>query len=150
MKRVRSLYVKNGEKIERRCSLCLRILPLDCFNRKLSGHQSNCKECRKKFPSNDPVRHRATNKLWRERNADKIKEKKCRDYIKERDELKNEWLSAYGSKCTCCGESEKKFLTVEHLNGDGKRHRKEVGTGLNMLKDLRKQGFPKDIYTILC
>lgn len=147
-----SLYVKDDKtgEIKRKCSKCGKIKSLLEFNKKGDGHQPNCKECRSKFPSAKPENHALTNKLWRERNKEKIKLKASMDYIKERDALKNEWLNAYGRKCTCCGESEIKFLTIEHLNGDGKNHRKEVGTGLNMLKDLKKQGFPKDKYTILC
>jgi hypothetical protein len=30
-----------------------------------------------------------------------------------------EMLSAYGGKCVCCGESEYKFLAIDHINGGG-------------------------------
>jgi hypothetical protein len=36
-------------------------------------------------------------------------------------------LAAYGGKCVCCGEAEEAFLTLDHVNNDGKQHRAELG-----------------------
>lgn len=36
-------------------------------------------------------------------------------------------LRAYGGRCACCGEPEQAFLTVDHVNNDGKAHRRELG-----------------------
>src|SRR6185436_5678100 len=36
-------------------------------------------------------------------------------------------LNAYGRHCVCCGETEEQFLAVDHKNGGGGRHRKELG-----------------------
>jgi hypothetical protein len=66
--------------------------------------------------------------------------------------LKNriELINAYGGSCSCCGEDEIRFLTLEHLNRDGKIHREKVGGSTGVYYDLRKRGYPKDGYTILC
>jgi hypothetical protein len=64
--------------------------------------------------------------------------------------LRMEMISAYGGKCTCCGEQEPIFLTIEHLFRDGRAHREQVGTGRGIYRDLRKRGWPKDRYTLLC
>lgn len=32
----------------------------------------------------------------------------------------------YGSACVCCGESQKRFLTLDHVNNDGAEHRKRI------------------------
>jgi hypothetical protein len=63
--------------------------------------------------------------------------------------LKAEVFSAYGDKCTCCGETEPRFLTIDHIHGDGKQHRAEVGIR-GVYKSIRDQGFPKDKYQLLC
>jgi hypothetical protein len=75
-------------------------------------------------------------------------------------ELKDEMIKAYGGKCICCGETEKAFLTIDHINGRGKEHRAFV-TGSDGKKSyrmsgavlygwLRKHGWPKDNYQLLC
>jgi len=67
---------------------------------------------------------------------------------KSRDKLRNEVLKAYGSKCACCGEIQPEFLAVDHINNDGAEHRRTVGTGLYQW--LRKNGFPKEVFQLLC
>lgn len=56
-----------------------------------------------------------------------------------------------GSVCNCCGEAEKVFLTLEHRNRDGSKHRLSVGnTSAQVYADLKKRGWPKDDYELLC
>lgn len=67
-------------------------------------------------------------------------------------------LLAYGNKCVCCGETEIKFLTIDHINRDGGVHRKELfgshtrgGAGAPYYRELRKLGYPKDMgLQVLC
>lgn len=63
-----------------------------------------------------------------------------------RRKLKLAVIAGYGGKCSCCGETEPDFLTVEHKNGDGKAHR---ALGISVYADLRKRGYPKG-YTVHC
>src|SRR5665213_1668932 len=37
-------------------------------------------------------------------------------------------MEAYGGKCQCCGETRLAFLSIDHINGGGRKHRKEVGS----------------------
>lgn len=64
--------------------------------------------------------------------------------------LRDELLAAYGGKCNCarCPETNPAFLTLEHVNGTGKAHRAKVGS--HAYADLRRRGFPRDGYTLLC
>lgn len=67
--------------------------------------------------------------------------------------LKNECFKHYGNKCSCCGECDLRFLTIDHVNGEGNNHRKKlfkynVG-GVHMYRWLKMNKFP-DGYTILC
>lgn len=57
-------------------------------------------------------------------------------------------LDAYGRKCVCCGETEEAFLTLEHVNRDGAAHRRQVQGAIYW--DLKRRGWPKDGYTVLC
>ena len=66
---------------------------------------------------------------------------------------KLEFIAAYGSCCICCGEREPRFLTAEHLRGNGAAHRRELGnmaTGGKFYSVLKRLGWPKDEYSLLC
>jgi hypothetical protein len=78
-------------------------------------------------------------------------QQRARDHgrrIRNRDRA--ELLAAYGGKCTCprCPETNSAFLTLEHVNGDGSQHRRDVGS--HSYADLRRRGFPQGDYTLLC
>lgn len=64
--------------------------------------------------------------------------------------LREEVITAYGSKCVCCGEDESVFLVLDHINNDGAAHRKEIGKGGSMYRWIKRNGFPKDLFQILC
>jgi hypothetical protein len=68
-------------------------------------------------------------------------------YNKEKQEL----IDAYGGKCECCGVEDIKTLSIDHIYGGGKAHCKEIGGGGTVLyKWLRKKGYPKDKFRLLC
>ena len=48
----------------------------------------------------------------------------------------------YGNKCSCCGETEPLFLTVDHINNDGYRDKKKGLTGVNLYEKIVRDGFP--------
>lgn len=66
------------------------------------------------------------------------------------EQVRRDVLAAYGGKCTCCGESEPMFLEIDHVNGGGHKHRKEVSGGTAMYHWLKRNGYPQDEYQILC
>lgn len=97
-------------------------------------------------------------KAWRKNNTEKIKlshekiRKKYRDKYNERKrmnriDLKKEVFNHYGNKCLCCGENKFEFLTIDHINGGGTKHRKEVGA--DIYKWLKRNSYP-DGYRVLC
>lgn len=61
-----------------------------------------------------------------------------------RRKLKLELIKAYGGKCECCGVKEPEFLTLEHINHDRKQ------ASYDEYRRLKRLGFPKDGYAILC
>ena len=64
--------------------------------------------------------------------------------------LKAKIIIEYGGKCVCCGEIHHEFLTIDHTNGDGAQHRKALGKGREIYMDLKRRGFPKDGYRLMC
>lgn len=81
-----------------------------------------------------------------------IKRGKNREYLKRtREEAKLDVINAYGGECQCCGEKYHEFLTIDHINGGGKKHRDSLpGGARDFYKWLKKQGFPKDNFRLLC
>jgi hypothetical protein len=49
--------------------------------------------------------------------------------------------------CACCEETRLEFLSIDHINGGGGKHIREIGS--NLARWLTKQGFP-DGYRVLC
>lgn len=55
----------------------------------------------------------------------------------------------YGMECTCCGVTEEAFLTIDHINKNGKEHREQVGNGAAFYKWIIDFGYPSDL-RVLC
>ena len=101
-------------------------------------------------------------KKWKETNKDKIRGYQIKSFNKHRvknyansrqwaKNLWNEYLDHYGKLCACCGEQEIRFLTIEHLNGDGHLHRKQIKCRSKAMQilDIKRRGWPSE-YTVLC
>lgn len=56
------------------------------------------------------------------RNPDKVKEQARQSYLK----LKAEVIIHYGEVCACCGADDLDVLSIDHINGDGAAHRREL------------------------
>jgi hypothetical protein len=71
---------------------------------------------------------------------------------KNRVSIRAEVLAAYGGKCECCSESNPGFLSIDHVNNDGKQHREELrGIGSAIYGWLKDQGCPQDgRFRLLC
>ena len=109
------------------------------------------KQKQKQFAA-DPERFRA---LWRKQQGEsraKYPERYKAKQRRSRQKLRAEMVAAYGGKCSCCGETNIEFLTLEHINNDGAEHRASLGTGggNKVWFDLKKRGWPKEGFTILC
>lgn len=70
-------------------------------------------------------------------------------YKKYHDKLKQQIFDHYGWTCVCCGETILRFLTIDHMNNNGKQHRKEVGGGNYLYRWLINNKFPEG-FQILC
>lgn len=101
------------------------------------------------YQKNKKSKYEAVRK-WQLANPGKIRVLRRKASNKYHLKLKAAFIQAYGGKCSCCGETEPRFLTLEHINHDGIEHRKKIGFGMQMLLHLRKLGWPQEGLTILC
>jgi len=85
--------------------------------------------------------------------------KKCRSVWGKtyRKKLKIEIFNAYGGPvCKCCNEKEICFLSLDHVNNDGAKERKELfknnhGGSYHLYEKLKQKCFPdKNRYQVLC
>ena len=60
-----------------------------------------------------------------------------------------EALAAYGGTCTCCGETEITFLTIDHVENDGAAHRRQPRVDHAIGIWLRRNGYPPG-FQVLC
>jgi hypothetical protein len=59
-------------------------------------------------------------------------------------------LGHYGGRCACCGESHPRFLTIDHVNDDGKEMRAEVhSVAYRFYRWLIRNNYP-DGFQVLC
>lgn len=117
----------------RHCPRCnLWMVAKECFHRgSQGGYQGECKACCK------------------ERRAARIE--RVHEAQRERDAVtRQEVFAAYGGACVCCGENRWEFLTMDHVNGGGTAARKTDGSGAKFYAKLKKLGFPKDNFRLLC
>lgn len=130
------------------CNICKRKLPWAEFTQ---GGGRRCKSCRKQIAQERYQEQRdsilKTSKAWKTANAAKYRSQQRAYRNQQREEIAQQVFSHYGP-CSCCGEAEIKFLTVEHMNGNGAQHRRMIGK-TDMWLWLYHNGFPKG-YTLLC
>ena len=74
-------------------------------------------------------------------------------YLARTKELKIKVLTHYSSdppKCACppCGEDYIEFLTIDHIEGGGRKHIKSIGTSM-LYRWLVKNNFPEG-FQVLC
>jgi len=81
-------------------------------------------------------------------------QKRGREYWQK---LRHEAIMTYGGyRCACCGETEEKFLSLDHVNNDGAEHRRSLGYDGNgkgasskILKWLKDHDYPEG-FQVLC
>jgi len=130
--------------------------------RRRAENKESVNTYQRKWRSNHLERERAYKESYEAKYPGKIKRRQDEYRAKNREQLnaKNRmWqekqrkivLEHYGgekSHCSCCGEEHLEFLTIDHINGGGNKHREEIGQG-GLYRWLIKNNFP-DGFRILC
>jgi transposase-like protein len=108
-----------------------------------------CPRCGKTFSGAGPICGRCLQRSRTDRRLHQCRRPDVRN-PKERArarKLRAMVMEHYGAACACCGEDRLEFLSIDHINGNGKQHRAAAGGKLYRL--IVKQGFPADL-RILC
>jgi hypothetical protein len=104
-----------------------------------------------------------TKRNWNKRHADQKKaiglayrsKPQFKSWSREyqamyRQQVRIEVLEAYGGKCECCGETEKDFLCIDHINGGGREDLKRLGKGQGYAWYLYLKKEHPDHVRVLC
>jgi hypothetical protein len=91
------------------------------------------------------------------RTAKRYKENKAyhNAYTRQKDkELKYTVLLHYSDDplfpvCACCREDYIEFLSIDHMEGNGNKHRREDPEAVKIYRWLKKHAFPKG-FRVLC
>lgn len=125
----------------KRCSTCKEELDIELFGmskRQPDGHHYSCKSCCRAQGRKRYLVHRVA--IIAETNA-------------IRDAKRLMLLSHYSGggvpHCACCGERHVEFLSLDHIDGGGSRHRAEVGSGNKFYLWLIREGLPSG-FRVLC
>jgi hypothetical protein len=113
-----------------------------CPNKAVKSHK-NCKSCAER--ANAAEKQRMTNPNVHKRTLLRLKIWK--------DNLRQQMITGYGGKCTCCGETIPEFLTLDHKKNDGalcRRRDKHKSYGPTLYLRLIKEGFPKKKFQLHC
>jgi hypothetical protein len=147
------------------CSQCKKLKNDDCFTkdrREKDGLRRYCKDCARERFRVYYSQHIAEMAVYRFEHRDERREQSktyyrqhtleiCSKLRFKLQNLRRFIIFRYGGKCACCGEEREEFLAVDHINGNGNKHRREkgVGSGTAFYRWLRRNNFPEG-YQILC
>ena len=82
---------------------------------------------------------------WRIEHSERTNDQR-RSKHTERKEL---IVAEYGGKCACCGESDFRFLTIDHVGNNGSEERKQGIRASRLYYKIIREQFPAT-YQILC
>ncbi len=129
-----------------------------CLDKKSLYGKTSKTRLRQKYTENNLCVHCGTRepKSFKHKNCEPCLSKYSLRAKKARPtKYKETWqklFEHYGFGCNCCGETNKSFLCIDHINNDGniqrKRDKVESG-GLAFHIRIIKQNFPNDLQ-ILC
>lgn len=130
----------------KRCTKCGEMkAPDDYYDSRTGTPASWCKQCYRDQTAAWKRAHRTPEKDREWAAARRIQKQKVKDAV----------FGAYGGyQCNCCGETERHFLTLDHINNDGADWRRKTlgtrtATGWQTYRWLLKHGFPPG-YQVLC
>ena len=127
----------------------------------------------------DPQKHKAAYNRWRQKHLD-TERARCRENTRQwlalphnrirqaitkrryHTRLMNEFFARFGEECLCCGEIEPVFLSLDHVQNDGAKKKRELSgnpssryahrsvSTYQIVLDLKRRGWPQEEVQVLC
>lgn len=124
----------------KQCCACKVRLPISSFyydKHAKDGFQSNCKKCALAYRNAQNREHKVAGIMTHSQRS--------------RQRLREEVLTHYARgvpACNCCGEAHIEFLSIDHIDGGGRQHRKKIGDS-GLYTWLKRHKFPAG-FRVLC
>jgi hypothetical protein len=147
------------------CLRCKELKTIKDFSKSKNrmGFKPTCKKCEALTRKNKVFQRMSEggcSRCLRKRDGEAKLCSICRAYDKAlRTRLKLEAFNAYGGPiCACCKETAIEFLSLDHVNGGGNAHRRQISqsakysgfmAGHKMYVWLKKQSYPAG-FRVLC
>lgn len=132
-------YCKLWPKNSQWCKRCETVKPLSEFYHNYSRTKERASMCK------------ACNVEWGKEQWKNHPERYLRLARQTARRLKIIIMEKYGGSpaaCSCCGETDMDVLCLDHINGDGRKHRREI-EGKSLYAWIRREGYPP-IFQVLC
>lgn len=148
-KDLRTKNLKHYRKMSRERNKKARKLNPDPFRASAKKHYYAHKEKHKQWSKKYYEEHK--NQIFKYvENWGKTHKEKLHSYQRNhRKKVKQIVIMHYGGKCRCCGETNIAFLCLDHVNGDGNKHRKQFKGSI--YEWVIAHNFPKKpVFQVLC
>ncbi len=123
------------------------------------------KKYNKEWKINNREKYKKRMTEWQRNNPEKTKKYRDTNYQKHKNKIITQKINANKKRrhiakldcvfhysngtncCECCGENHIEFLSIDHISGNGRKHRKEIKEYLPIY--LKKNNYPLG-FRILC
>lgn len=128
-----------------------------CPNRAEEG-KSQCSDCLKRSRERQQKRRKNKEVCGRclavppvpgKRRCQACADRDSEETKRQHREHREAAIAAYGGNCRCCGESTYEFLSLDHIDGGGSKHRRELGNR-NIYDWLHANNYPPIALQVLC
>lgn len=100
---------------------------------------------RRRYRKN-PERFKEMSKEWRTAHRETFLKKNRYQWYKRW----NVCIDGLGGKCACCGETARTMLEIDHVGGEGNKHRKAAGGSVGTYNEIIALGFPRHKFQVMC
>lgn len=114
------------------------------------SHKQQEKERSQKYQRTHPEQTRIRDRKYRETHREQVRQAERKaDFRRRLMVLRHYAVNPSVPSCACCGETEIGFLSIDHIKGNGNKHRQSIGGYHSFYSWMVAKHFPEG-FQILC
>ena len=122
------IYCREPERRRHECNRCLRVRMNNHYYDNVEDRRAKTAKRYAKAPSRG----------W----TPEQKQRRQETQREVTDRMRSLVYHQYGNRCSCCGEDNPLFLTIDHVNNDGHKLRSQHGMSSTLYRWIIKNDFP--------